>query len=114
MPNSLFKVDYGRGFHLTFANGFTASVQWGKDNYCENREPYNIDKFIQEIMHGGASCIDAEVACVTKEGYLIDLDDYQNNKHEQVLGYLSTDEVLQFMSWVANLPEDYVVKREQK
>jgi hypothetical protein len=31
------------GFHIKFANGWTASVQWGYGNYCENR--YRKGKF---------------------------------------------------------------------
>jgi hypothetical protein len=25
------------GFHITFENGWTASVQWGSGNYCDDR-----------------------------------------------------------------------------
>jgi hypothetical protein len=27
----------GAGFHMTFKNGWTVSVQFGEGNYCENR-----------------------------------------------------------------------------
>lgn len=27
-----------QGFHMTFDNGFTVSVQWGKRNYCDEGE----------------------------------------------------------------------------
>jgi hypothetical protein len=30
-------VDGGHGFTIAFENGLTASVQWGRGNYCENR-----------------------------------------------------------------------------
>jgi hypothetical protein len=33
----MFNITQGKGFHITFANGYTASVQWGKGNYCTNR-----------------------------------------------------------------------------
>ena len=26
-----------KGFGITFDNGFTISVQWGTENYCEHR-----------------------------------------------------------------------------
>jgi hypothetical protein len=29
---------FATGFHITFANGWTASVQWGYGNYCANRD----------------------------------------------------------------------------
>lgn len=34
---SSFTSGYNRGFHMTFENGITVSVQWGKGNYCERR-----------------------------------------------------------------------------
>ena len=35
---SKFRITSGKGFHLTFNNGITISVQWGKMNYCEKHE----------------------------------------------------------------------------
>ena len=32
----MFKITDGKGFHMTFANGWTVSVQWGAGNYCPN------------------------------------------------------------------------------
>ena len=29
--------DNGNGFHITFENGWTVSVQWDTINYCERR-----------------------------------------------------------------------------
>lgn len=28
----------GRGFQMNFLNGYSLSVQWGKHNYCDNRQ----------------------------------------------------------------------------
>jgi hypothetical protein len=33
----MFKITAGKGFHLTFDNGWTVSVQWGPSNYCSNQ-----------------------------------------------------------------------------
>lgn len=32
----MFKITGGKGFHITFENGYTVSVQWGPGNYCDN------------------------------------------------------------------------------
>ena len=32
----MFRITYGTGFHLTFSNGITVSVQFGPGNYCDN------------------------------------------------------------------------------
>jgi hypothetical protein len=31
-----FNSTSNKGFNMTFANGITASVQWGAGNYCDN------------------------------------------------------------------------------
>lgn len=33
---SLFKITPPNGFHITFANDVTVSVQWNYANYCDN------------------------------------------------------------------------------
>ena len=32
-----------KGFHMTFENGLTVSVQWGAGNYCDNHFPDDMD-----------------------------------------------------------------------
>ena len=32
-----------KGFHMTFENGLTASIQWGAGNYCDNHFPADLD-----------------------------------------------------------------------
>ena len=88
---SIFTMIGGRGFHMTFANGFTASVQFG---------PYYYEHT-------------AEVACISdKTDRLIDLSDFKKDDGDiTVIRGLTTNEVLDFMNWVANLPPDYVDKR---
>lgn len=33
-----FKITGNKGFHITFPNGWTVSVQFGPGNYCENND----------------------------------------------------------------------------
>ena len=44
-----------KGFHLTFTNGYTISVQFGSGNYCNNRNRKDTPAYIY-------SCKNAEVA----------------------------------------------------
>ena len=89
---SMFRLTDGGGFHMTFANGFTASVQFGPYCYWDEHT--------------------AEVACISnKRDHLIDLSDFKKDEKDTIIGYLTTNEVLDFMNWVANLPPDYVDKR---
>ena len=32
----MFEVTTGKGFHVTFENGWTVSVQFGPGNFCDN------------------------------------------------------------------------------
>lgn len=32
-----FMASSNHGFHMTFSNGWTVSVQFGKDNYCQSK-----------------------------------------------------------------------------
>lgn len=68
------------GFTMIFANGVTASVQFGPINYCENRSLYN-NGAIPE------SCKNAEVIAWNEAGDYI----------TEARGWLSPDEVAAFL-----------------
>lgn len=82
---SLSKFSRGpeKGFHITFANGWTVSVQFGNSNYCDNR--YN--------GNDGDDCNNAEVWRWDKNG---------DSHGEDVSGYMSADEVLRYMNETAS------------
>ena len=79
----------GKGFHITFANGNTVSVQWGPGNYCEN---YN--KNFSEQTPSSAT---AEIAGWSAEGRWYEFPDGQ-----EVQGHQTPEQVLAFMSLLAN------------
>ena len=92
-----------KGFHITYENNVTVSVQFGKDNYCENRRAeinYPMGQF------DSVECEDAEVA-VWVGGYT----DYITNEFEDssdaVLPACSPKKVLEIMKWA----EAYIVKK---
>ena len=41
MASKKFVSTMRKGFHMTFENGLTISVQWGAGNYCDNHFPEN-------------------------------------------------------------------------
>jgi len=55
-----FRITEGKGFHMSFDNGLTVSVQWGYGNYSDNR---NI-----EINHNNLESSCAEVLVYYSEG----------------------------------------------
>ena len=71
--------DWHDGFQITFKNGYTVSVQFGKGNYSD----------------GGETT--AEVAAWDQDGNWVRLSD-----NDTVRGWCSPDEVLEIMNEVAN------------
>ena len=90
----MFKISSGKGFHITFENGVTVSVQFGYGNYCENRD--HPDGFGLK----NAESNDAEVAVWTKSKRWI-LQEYDEDLSDNVGGYFSSDKVLDIMNWAA-------------
>lgn len=88
-------ITQGKGFQMKFANGNTVSVQFGAGNYCENRDkPFGSDS--------DALSKDAEVAAWDSDGTWYSFD------YDTVRGWLTADEVANFISFVSksNLAED--------
>ncbi len=95
----MFRNTMGKGFQLTFANGNTISVQWGKGNYCENHFK---DIAMEGVNLWGYSLDskDAEVAVWDKDGNWT-TKDFIPDLSDDVAGGLSADEVLALMVKVA-------------
>jgi hypothetical protein len=82
----MFKITKGitgselaKGFHMTFENGVTISVQFGNNNYCDNRD--GVKPFAESKT--------AEICIWDKRGeYLL---------KEITKGWLSTDEVSEYI-----------------
>ena len=96
----MFEITMNKGFHMKFANGFAVSVQWGVGNYCDNK--WAPGRFGDAVP----ACPDAEVAAFDPEGNMIDLA-----TGDQVVGYLNANEVLAFMTAVANLSADNIPEK---
>ena len=82
----MFKVmsdRYHKGFHMTFENGWTVSVQFGKNNYASNKQ------------HTDESP-DAEIAAWDKDGNW-----YHFKNGDDVFGYEKTDDVAEFIAMIA-------------
>jgi hypothetical protein len=90
----MFAITDNKGFHVTFANGFRASVQWGRGNYCDNKEHRGSRG--EEVPASRT----AEVAAFDPSGNMIDMA-----HGDQVLGYLSADQVLHFLNQVSALTD---------
>ena len=88
----MFKATRGAGFHITFGNGWTVSVQWGCGNDCENKyadwDDVNYHK----------SSSDAEVWAWPADGVPVP------EEYEYSRGYQSPADVAAYIAAVAALP----------
>lgn len=90
----MFKITDGKGFHLTFANGLTLSVQFGRGNYCQNRNITSDEQFL--------SSKDAEIAIWNGEKYLTNQankDIYGVDLHTDEKGWISMTDFVKFVNW---------------
>lgn len=91
----MFRITDSRGFHMTFENGWTASVQWGAGNYCDNRS-FRVEDLLKPKPN--ISSTTAEVAAWDADGR------WYNFGADTVFGYRTPDEVARFIAQVASFP----------
>lgn len=92
----MFRITGGKGFQMTFANGWTVSVQFGTGNYCDNRRM--IFTSASDQIAGQEGSANAEVAAWDADGRLYDFGS------DTVSGYRTADEVANFIANVAAFP----------
>lgn len=104
-----FATCMGRGFHLTFPNGATVSVQFGPGNYCANQNTGDVIRFFelcaQEKQIPDARSPDAEIAIWDKNGVWLTRD-WRPDLGDDVAGWLSPMDVLEALNWAAQAPCD--------
>jgi hypothetical protein len=76
-------ITQGKGFSLKFENGLTISVQFGKGNYCSQKEQP------QQSLH---QSIDSEIAIWDELG------EWFSFGSDSVEGYVSADEVADWIT----------------
>ena len=94
-----FRITAGKGFHLTFPNGYTISVQFGPANYCSNYgEPINNES---DRMCGKRGSETAETAIIAPNGKIITVAD----EEESLRAYQTVEQVLERMIQVSKFPQ---------
>lgn len=84
-----------KGFHMTFENGLTVSVQWGAGNYCDNHFPEDLDFSYKK----DAASDTAEVAVLRGNEFLDPQGfmSYEISGDGTIAGYLSPSEVVDLL-----------------
>jgi len=90
----MIEITGGKGFHMTFENGLTVSVQFGFGNLCSNCRSVILNTHVTHPI----SCSNAEVAVWDKN------DLWVTNKFckikDDVIGYVSADDVAKIIAKV--------------
>ncbi len=92
----MLRVNDGKGFAVTFANGVTVSVQFGAGNYCAAQGGL-IGGERQKDLHASQ---DAEVAIFRErqDGWLTrEFED----RGDDVLGWCDAETILRALNWAA-------------
>ena len=100
-----FRSTERKGFHMTFENGLTVSVQWGGRNYCENHD--NMDFSHTKDMESR----NAEVAVWSNERWLNAnnfLSEEEADWCDDVVGWLTPEQVVDLLMRVKNYPADKI------
>lgn len=87
-----FRITSNKGFHITFSNGMTVSVQFGRANYCQNYD----SGFSESAM---VSCPDAEVAIWNSDSLW--MTDTVLGNGDDVVGYVTPDRLLEILDKAA-------------
>ncbi len=88
-----FKITGKTGFHVTFENGWTVSVQFGSGNYCDN---YDRDIGRDDEACGKEGSSTAETAVCGPDGSMVD-----RGNGDTVQARQSPAEVLALLTWAA-------------
>ena len=95
-----FVATQNKGFGITFQNGFTISVQWGIENYCEHRSTYFSDTDDKDLPNPKEEnrweSRNAEIAVFDKDGEIVSA-----GEHDDVIGWLTPDEVAKIIEIVS-------------
>ena len=94
----MFKITYGKGFHLTFPNGVTLSTQFGGGNYCEN---FNFE--IGAERKKNMQSRDAEIAIWNAKAEWItgrmQKDLFSTEDADSVMGHIDMETWLKIVDW---------------
>ena len=92
-----FRITDGKGFALTFDNGWTVSVQFGAGNYSDNHGCEISSESNKECGKTGSNT--AEVAAWDKDNNWLEIQ--KDGYTDMVDGYLTSNDVLDFINLVA-------------
>lgn len=105
-----FQITRGKGFHITFENGWTISVQFGPGNYIQDRDVlgWGMDA---DAVAGAKGSVDAETAVLNPKGEFVKPP---WASEDQVQGWQRPADVLRLMNWVGSIEPEKSEKIEEE
>lgn len=100
-----FGITEGKGFHITFPNGWHLSVQFGGGNYCDNYGARIGTEYYRQAGERGSNT--AECAAVNPAGDFVQMP----GEGDIVTNRSSATDVLRFLNWVAEQPNVTAAER---
>lgn len=97
----MFVSNDNRGFCLKFENGYNISVQWGKGNYCSNK---NMEDFIPEGRNVSATAEMLIFSDDKEKDKLLDFQEVGTN----IIGWLTSEDIGYIIGLLS--PEDLDIK----
>jgi hypothetical protein len=94
----MFYITGGKGFQMTFENGWTVSVQFGVGNYGDNYSLQDYSRPTEDIQSEKA-----EIAAWDKNNKCYDFSEFDSEYKDTVKGYVKADQVLAFMNKISKL-----------
>ena len=90
----MFATCQNKGFHITFANGVTISVQFGPGNYCARKDAESDSTSGQSYWESDT----AEVAILLPGGEF-----YRISEYDDVIGWQTAEDVAKWIEVARNL-----------
>jgi hypothetical protein len=89
-----FKITESKGFHITFDNKITVSVQWGSVNYCSNGH-----NGLGDNENGSNGSNTAECAVWDESGEYLIPPMFDSECGDTVKGWMSAKDVVDLLVW---------------
>ena len=89
----MIRITHNKGFQMTFANGYTISVQFGNGNYCDNRHYGDSLSWDQSVPPSS----NAEVAAWDKDGNWVQL-----GEHDDIIGWQTPDDIAALIASISS------------
>jgi len=98
-----FRITYGKGFGITFLNGWTISVQFGVGNYADNYEMHMDDWREANRLAGEQGSHTAECAVIDPQHNMVELPKFMFEERDPktVSHRSNVDQIHKVINWTA-------------